>query len=129
MRAREVRSVAGEFTVFVTARDARRSQQSLTPGPQLAVAARDSAVLIIITIITITTITTIIVVIVIVLVFGRASGKRLPASPGAQRASLRRCVGQLQPRVFDASQICHLDSILLKLYQLTLHPEVRFLQA
>ena len=44
MSARKIRGVAGEFAMFVTLRYARRRQQSLTPRPQLAIAARDSAV-------------------------------------------------------------------------------------
>jgi len=84
MGAREVRSVAREFTMLVPPRDARRSQQSLTPRSELAVATCDSAVFIVI-----------VIAIIIVLVLGRAGGQRLPARPCAQRTNLRLCSGEL----------------------------------
>jgi hypothetical protein len=105
--------------MLVPPRDARRSQQSLTPRSELAVATCDSAVFIVIVI-------AIVIAIIIVLVLGRAGGQRLPARPCAQRTNLRLC--ELEPRVLDASQICHLDSSLLKLYQLTLRLKGGFRQ-
>src|SRR5208282_640881 len=80
----EICGIAGEFAMLISLGYARRGQQGLVPGAQLAIAARYPAIS----------------------RCARAGWKRLPPRPLAKRANVRRGFDHVQPSKPFEKSVC-----------------------